>query len=381
MAVVSAERLSGVIGSIYDAALEPNLWTGVLPSIAAIFDSQQVALNVLDGSAKTVQFIAAHGLEDSDFALFRAFAATTDTPIWYQTAPADRPSLRSAVSDNRDFSRSAYYNEVIRPSGSFYALLAPVMRSRENHIDLFVARETGRDDYHAGHFDTMQMLVPHVRRAVELSRKLVTGQSLLSAFSHLPFGVMFVDPQLRVGSMNAAAEAMVMRPRGAVGVKSGALSIADARSHAELQRLVIDACRRRHGLTPGAGGDILIRADRTNHAAVDIALSVAPLASNAIDIPFERCAVVFIREISLDLPAGFAEQMRALFDLSPKEATLAASLASGRTLKQAAEDNHIQISTARSYLEKIFHKTGARQQSQLVALLRSAQSVARGSGQ
>lgn len=375
MAVVSAERLSGVIGGIYDAALEPDRWIGVLPAIAAMFDSQQVALNVLDGSAKTVQFIAAHGLEDSDFALFRAFAATTEAPIWYQTAPADRPSLRSAISDDRDFSRSPYYNEVIRPSGSFYALLAPVMRSQEHHVDLFVAREMDCDDYSAGHLDTMQALVPHVRRAVELSRKLTSGRALLSAFAHLPFGVMFVDPQLRVIDMNAAAEAAVARSRSPLGVRSGELSITEARSHAQLQRLVIDACRLRDGLTPGVGGDIMIRADRATHAAVDIALSVAPLASNALGIPFERCAVIFIREISLDLPAGFVEQMRALFDLSPKEAILAASLASGLSLKQAAEDNHIQISTARSYLEKIFHKTGARQQSQLVAILKSAQTI------
>lgn len=378
MAMVSPDRLSSVIGSIYDAALEPSRWTGVLPSIAAIFDSQQVALNVLDGNARTVQFIAAHGLGDDDFALFREFAANTDAPIWYQTAPVDRPSLRSAISNNRDFSRSAYYNEVIRPSGSFYALLAPVMRSQQNHVDLFVARETGRDDYSAEHLETMQMLVPHVRRAVDLSRKLVTGQSLLSAFSHLPFGVIFVDPQLRVIDMNAAAEAVVMKPRTAVCVRSGELSITDARSHAELQRLVMDACRLRDGLTPGAGGDIMIRADRNNRADVDIVLSIAPLmAADAPGIPFEPCAVIFMREISLELPAGFTEQVRTLFDLAPKEASLAASLASGRTLKQAADDNRIQISTARSYLEKIFQKTGARQQSQLVAILKSAQTITR----
>lgn len=375
---VSSERLSSVLGSIYGAALEPDRWTSLLPQVADMFDSQQIALNVLDGSGKTVQFIAAHGLEDSDFALFREYAATSDTPPWWQTVPADKPSLRSAVSLDREFERTSYYNEVIRPSGSFYALLAPVMRSQEQHVDLFVARDLGRQDYQTEHLEMMQILAPHIRRAVELSRTLATERMQLSAFSQLPFGVVFVDPHLRVIDINAAAGAIMTRPRSPLRIRSGDLSIADAKRHAELQGLVIDACRVRDNLMPGIGGDILIRTEDNNSADPNIAVSVGPLLdSGVVGIPTERCAVLFIREISFDLPVGFTEQVRVLFELTSKEASIAASLASGRTLKQAADDNQIKFSTARAYLEKIFHKTGVRQQSQLVALLKNTQSVAR----
>jgi DNA-binding CsgD family transcriptional regulator len=114
---------------------------------------------------------------------------------------------------------------------------------------------------------------------------------------------------------------------------------------------------------------------------VDLALSVGPLLNPPHELPLVgRHAAIFIREMSLDLPARFTEQARALFALSPKEAKLAASLASGRTLKQAADDSRIALSTARSYLETIFRKTGTRQQSHLVALLKSAQTIARNNG-
>ena len=376
MAVVSSALLSGVIADLYDAALEPGLWTRVLPSIADMFDSQQVAFNVLDGSGRTVPFIAAHGLGADDFELFRAFAATTDAPQWFQTAPADRPSLRSAVSPDREFSRTPYYNEVIRPSGSFYALLGPVGRGGARHIDLIVARDKASQDYDAGHLATMQILTSHLGRAVELSRKLATGRSLLSAFSYLPFGVMFVDPHLRVVGMNAAAETIVMR-QGPLGVKSGMLSISDAGNHAALQHLVLDACHVRDGVVRGVGGDLLIRSKRQGIDA-DFAVSVGPLIDPRHELSFtEPHAAVFIREISLELPADFKDQMRAFFDLTPKEAVLAASLASGMTLKEAAADAHIRINTARSYLDSIFLKTGTHQQSQLVALLKSAQPLTR----
>ena len=42
MALVSPALLSVVIADLYDAALEPSLWMRALPSIASIFDSQQL---------------------------------------------------------------------------------------------------------------------------------------------------------------------------------------------------------------------------------------------------------------------------------------------------------------------------------------------------
>jgi hypothetical protein len=71
-------------------------------------------------------------------------------------------------------------------------------------------------------------------------------------FSHLLFGILFVDPHLRVVDMNAAAEWLLMRP-GALHLKASVLSVAAAGGHAALQRPVIDACDVRGGLVPGVG--------------------------------------------------------------------------------------------------------------------------------
>ena len=59
------------------------------------------------------------------------------------------------------------------------------------------------------------------------------------------------------------------------------------------------------------------------------------------------------------------------------EARLAANLCAGQSLKTSAELQDIRFSTARHYLENIFQKTGTRQQSQLVALLKSVQPLQR----
>ncbi|RGP36464.1 helix-turn-helix transcriptional regulator [Pseudotabrizicola alkalilacus] len=66
------------------------------------------------------------------------------------------------------------------------------------------------------------------------------------------------------------------------------------------------------------------------------------------------------------------EALCGLFDLSPSEARLAAALSAGRTLAEAAAEVGITVKTARTYLERVFQKTVTHQQSELVALLKSA---------
>ncbi|RUY53574.1 helix-turn-helix transcriptional regulator, partial [Mesorhizobium sp. M7A.F.Ca.CA.001.12.1.1] len=68
----------------------------------------------------------------------------------------------------------------------------------------------------------------------------------------------------------------------------------------------------------------------------------------------------------------------ALSDLPPAEARLAAALSQGRPLREAAARSNIPVKPGRTYLERIFAKTGTRQQSQLVALLKNVELPNRG---
>jgi DNA-binding CsgD family transcriptional regulator len=93
---------------------------------------------------------------------------------------------------------------------------------------------------------------------------------------------------------------------------------------------------------------------------------VAPTGVTGI-FPTSRSArvVVLIEEPARTAMApsiAFAKDHK----LSPAEAELAARLVSGLTLKQAASALGIRDSTARSHLKRVFVKTGARRQAELV---------------
>lgn len=117
---------------------------------------------------------------------------------------------------------------------------------------------------------------------------------------------------------------------------------------------------------------IPIKAGDERPAAI---LHVLPVRGSANDVFSGAANIVVLTAVGMLINAPDTGFLRTLFDLTPAEAKLAAALASGGTLAAAAESQGIRSSTARSYLEVIFRKTGVRQQSQLIALLNNARPL------
>lgn len=85
--------------------------------------------------------------------------------------------------------------------------------------------------------------------------------------------------------------------------------------------------------------------------------------------------MLIIRDVFLTPTPGLEGHLQDLFGLTGAEARLSVSLTSGMTLQEAAAKQAITFKTARTYLERIFSKTGTRQQSQLVALVKASRPL------
>ena len=100
---------------------------------------------------------------------------------------------------------------------------------------------------------------------------------------------------------------------------------------------------------------------------------VLPLRRAAHDLFLGGDLLVAVTSLSASSFVPSPSVLSGLFDLTPAEARLAIAIAAGDSLKEAASSGGIKVSTARFYLEKVFQKTGTHKQSELVALLKSAQ--------
>jgi DNA-binding CsgD family transcriptional regulator len=103
-----------------------------------------------------------------------------------------------------------------------------------------------------------------------------------------------------------------------------------------------------------------------------VVLHILPLKRDAHDLFGGGDLLIVATAISASALVPSPTILTGLFDLTPAEVKLATALAKGLSLKAAADEAGLQFSTVRTYLNRIFRKTGTNQQSQLVALLKSA---------
>lgn len=120
------------------------------------------------------------------------------------------------------------------------------------------------------------------------------------------------------------------------------------------------------------GGDPLSIPLRAGDDRGPQVLHLLPLHKSARDLFRSGDLVLVVTPLVAARMVPAVETLCGLFDLTPAESRLAAALAGGQSLAEAAAAAQITLKTARTYLERVFEKTVTHQQSQLVALLKSA---------
>jgi DNA-binding CsgD family transcriptional regulator len=117
-----------------------------------------------------------------------------------------------------------------------------------------------------------------------------------------------------------------------------------------------------------AGGSVRSFPVRDAGAEAMMVAHVIPIRLSARNI-FVRCAAALVLT-PVTLPqAPPVELVQSLFDLTPSEARVARSLASGKTVDEIATDGGVSRNTIRTHLSSVLEKTGCNRQADIVALL------------
>jgi len=205
----------------------------------------------------------------------------------------------------------------------------------------------------------LSALVPHFTVALRvfssLERERARSEMSAEAFARINFGWISIDARCSIVDCDPQAERMLQQSgilrRGHYDRLTPAAPAVDR----QLTVLV-----REYAANPRARP----RAINLSHDPwIDIL--VAPLRIEALAGGTGAVAVLYIRG-DRSSSADRAEQLVDLFDLTPSEARLAWSMAQGLSIAEAAVEHGLTIETARNYSKKIYAKTGARGQVDLV---------------
>ncbi|MBI4514728.1 MAG: hypothetical protein HY699_02800 [Deltaproteobacteria bacterium] len=202
-------------------------------------------------------------------------------------------------------------------------------------------------------------LMPHLQRAVLIANQLADlrreRDALQQALERCPAGIIIAD---------GACRPIVMTGRGRTLLRActDESAVCDAEGIARLLR----AARKRRGAKNA--GQVAMQVSPP-HSAAPLEVLVETLADNSSS-PTTRdpATMLFIHDAQGHEPLA-AGALQQLWGLTPAEARLAALLALGQSLPEAAAQLAVSVHTVRRQLKDIFGKTGTRRQATLIRLL------------
>ncbi|HEX3756439.1 MAG TPA: LuxR C-terminal-related transcriptional regulator [Rhizomicrobium sp.] len=349
---------------IYEAAFVPELWAQVLEDIGVTSDSVGGAL-FLFADGKPPRGRAVERLHD----MLAKFLASDTMP--FSTGVSRMCSVQPAsfVDVDSYMTPEEIENDPVRIEFRAHGIgahLCTAIPMPSGELAIFVfQRQLHEGGYSQAQVDMFDGIRPHLARASLAAARLglERAQGTVSTMEIMGLPAAVLSGGGRVLAANSLFEAL---PSVFLPVAFGGLAIADSEANRLFQEAVV---QNRRDL---AVRSIPLPAKEGRQALI---IHLLPLRRAAHDI-FSG-ADILIAGMALN-PSALVPSpniLIGLFDLSPAEAKLAAALARGQSLKQAAAGMGITFSTARTYIESVFRKTGTHQQSQLVALLKSTPAI------
>lgn len=219
-------------------------------------------------------------------------------------------------------------------------------------------------------------LLPHLYRALKLKRKYTDvdhlrgqAQAIIEQF---PVGVLLVNTEGKLISSNQHA-LNAIADSNTVFLENGVLCTTVTKQDQQLKHLISDAANTTLDDANEHIASINIK-EEGEELAISLLITPDPYPNTYYDRQAENCVAIFVTSVSVRQKIA-ASVLQSLFNISPAEARLAALLASGVNLSQAAERAHISKNTAKVQLKSIFSKTGVSRQAELIKLILTSPAV------
>lgn len=209
--------------------------------------------------------------------------------------------------------------------------------------------------------DALTRLTPYANRALHMAQQLreVRVQGMLDGLASADLAAIIIDSSGRARAATPQAEAMFDRD---FGVRRGQLWAANRDLQIRLDHLSTLA---RSKILLGEVGNVVVR--RTDGRR-PILVQPMPIRGIGLDVLPGARLLLTLTDLDGDR-ASETDDLRALFDLSPSEAEVAALVGSGLEPSEIARRRRVGIETVRGQLKSIFRKLQVSRQSDVVRLL------------
>lgn len=271
--------------------------------------------------------------------------------------------------DEAALKKTPYYKEWLETMDGSHVLGVDLRMSGGYEARLRLTRAPGGEPFTREEMCWVEDIVPHLRQAIELYQRLETSRSehavMIGAIEQFAVGTVVLDHNLKILKMNEVAASILAEGDG-IALVGGRVALSQPARDAELRKRLKEAV----AAPDSAGRSVFLAERRSGRRDIGIVIQPvqipgfmhtgsAPALALFLGDPERQCVVT-------------SDAVRKLFNFTPTEAAISASLANGVSVIETAHRLGIAENTVRAHLRSIFAKTGVARQSQLVHLIHTS---------
>jgi DNA-binding CsgD family transcriptional regulator len=373
---------AALVSHIYDAALDSSRWPAFMERLASLlnagigmlwlhdFEAARYSFETEGGNLSTVT-----GLDATTFSEFSAYYGARN--VWVPNASQlaeGSVTVSSALYPDALLKGTEWYDGFLRKCDLFFAVGSSIVKNEMRDVKMSFVRSERAGSYDEAELHLVRQLLPHLRNAVLLHRKLhrleTLAASALAALDRVPTGIVLLTSAGLLMHANQRAHELVHTTAALRFGTAGALEGSSAAATGSLQRLIREAVGTAtgKGLSPGGALRLTGRTGRRLHVLV------TPLPLEPAAFGGGAAAALFCSDPEAAV-GTVARQLEALFHMTPAEARLTEALVHGQSLRQYAEARCLSLSTVRTQLKAATAKTGTRRQADLVRVVLTGPAV------
>jgi DNA-binding CsgD family transcriptional regulator len=365
-----AQKLSDLIGDIYDTVLDQALWEDIVERAAQFVGGVGAALFSKNAAYQEGSVQYDFGIDPHYKRLyFEKYIMLDPATTGHFLAEIDQPVAVEDLMSPAEFLETRFYREWVRPQG-LVDFVSAVLDKSATSAAMFVVFRSERDgmvDDGARH--RMRLIVPHIRRAVLIGRmfdlKAAEAAMFADTLDGLSAGMCLVDAGGRIVHANAAGYALI-NAGDILRSVGGRLVARDAQVDKTLRETFAAAGEGDAAL--GTMGIAVPMIGKDNERYVAHLLPLTSGARRRAGKTYTAAAALFVRKTALEAPSAF-EVIGKAFKLTPSELRVLLAIVEVGGVPEVAAALGVAATTVKTHLGRLFEKTGATRQADLVKLV------------
>jgi DNA-binding CsgD family transcriptional regulator/PAS domain-containing protein len=369
------EELTELIGAIYDAALDPRSWNDALTRCKRFLNGSAATLFSKDANATNGDCAYYVGVDTYYKKLyFEKYIGIDPFTAGQYFAKIDVPISASDILPFEDFLETRFYREWAQPQGWVDCITTVVDRS-DTSAALFAVFRHERDGLVDDEMRRRTTLIaPHIRRAVMIGRAIDLGEKQTATFADaldaLGAGVFFVTANGRITHTNKSARSM-LASGDVSSVNRDRLSTIDPACDEALVDVICAAANGDMALATNGISMPLVGRNSVKYVAHVLPLTCGERYRTSVS--FAASAAIFVHKPNQTTVAP-SEAIAKTFGLTPTELRIFLAVVEIGGAPEIAEALGVSINTVKSHLQRVFSKTGANRQADLVKLFAAYRS-------